>query len=208
MLLIIVDSFSLLSFLEASEMSSFSEDNAFEQSTESNDNVYDDFTSLPSFIPRRNPSQISYNESNTSSQLSGPSLPPGLLPVANAPNYVAWSLEKHAVFLEWWYKTLWGRDDPLVCKDTKRVKWERIHSSNAWSNFNQVAHHLTGEPALCCKYCGQILKHPTLKNTGTSNLSGHLQQSKCRGQKRSHDNENVRDMLLVSLSNTSGNTIR
>ena len=86
--------------IKAFTMLSFSKDNAIEQFTKHANNVYNNFISLPLSIPQQTLSQTSPSPSHNSSQLTRPSLPRDLLRVANASNYVAWSAEKHAVFLK------------------------------------------------------------------------------------------------------------
>ncbi|KAJ5557753.1 hypothetical protein N7513_003339 [Penicillium frequentans] len=45
-------------------------------------------------------------------------------------------------FIKWWQTTMHGSEP-----DTQHnIRWEAKHISDAWKNFDQVAHHITGEP--------------------------------------------------------------
>lgn len=79
-------------------------------------------------------------------------------------------------FIKWWQTTMHGSEP-----DTQHnIRWEAKHISDAWKNFDQVAHHITGEPMVMCRLCGTILPHPHHKKSGTNTMKRHASSEKCR----------------------------
>ena len=59
-------------------------------------------------------------------------------------------------FIIWWLQTQY----PSVEDQRKKIRWEGKRSSDVWQHFNQVAHHISGQPKAMCQRCGNILPHP------------------------------------------------
>ncbi|KAJ5318460.1 HAT dimerization [Penicillium atrosanguineum] len=62
----------------------------------------------------------------------------------------------------------------------ENIRWEAKHVSDAWEHFDQVAHHITGEPMVMCRLCGTILPYPHQKKSGTNTMKRHASTEKCR----------------------------
>ena len=79
-------------------------------------------------------------------------------------------------FIEWWRTTVRGGDQEAQ----RKVRWDAKHISDIWKGFDQVAHHITGEPMVMCRSCGILLSHPHSKQTGTNSLKRHQNSGKCQ----------------------------
>ncbi|OQE61520.1 hypothetical protein PENNAL_c0284G08124 [Penicillium nalgiovense] len=79
-------------------------------------------------------------------------------------------------FIEWWRTTVRGGDQEAQ----RKVRWDAKHISDIWKGFDQVAHHITGEPMVMCRSCGILLSHPHSKQTGTNSMKRHQSSGKCQ----------------------------
>ena len=107
--------------------------------------------------------------------------PPSTLPrLATNYAFIKWTLQHVDAFSTWWVTTQYAR---LVQSDPSSYHtppWNSTKkSSNVWTSFDQVAEAKTGQPKVACRTCDRVFNHPSVKNTGTSNMSKHLKQSKC-----------------------------
>jgi BED zinc finger len=129
--------------------------------------------------------EIDYTQSSILDETSQSGIdvngPPSILPRLGT-NYafVKWTQQHIDTFTTWWATTQYAR---LVKSDPSShhtPPWNSTKkSSNVWTSFDQVAEAKTGHPKVACRTCGRIMNHPSIKNTGTSNMSKHLKQSKC-----------------------------
>ena len=86
-------------------------------------------------------------------------------------------------------------------------KWESIsRRATCWVEFLQAADRTTGKPKLIYTLCGEIIKHPNNKNTGSSALAAHLKSMKCKQLARQRGNArqgDLRDHTVVSATRSS-----
>jgi hypothetical protein len=80
-------------------------------------------------------------------------------------------------FINWWFETQEG--------SKKRIRWDSNLTSKVWKEWNQVAHHITGEPKAMCTRCLKVLEHPNRKNNqghsiGTKSLNRHFNGPHCQ----------------------------
>jgi BED zinc finger len=123
-------------------------------------------------------SSILDGTSPSSVDLNGP---PSTLPrLATNYAFVKWTQQYSNAFIAWWNTTQYA----LLVKNSPSSyhlpSWDiSKKSSSVWSSFDQAAEAKTGQPKVACRTCGRVFNHPSVKNTGTSNMSKHLKQSKC-----------------------------
>lgn len=79
-------------------------------------------------------------------------------------------------FVEWWLQTDFGSK----LGHQGKIRWDAKHTSNAWKNFDQVAHYITGEPKVLCQRCKKTLPHPHYTGHGTNSMGRHLSGEKCQ----------------------------
>lgn len=84
--------------------------------------------------------------------------------------------ESKTKFIEWWRTTVWGG----TAETQRNIRWDAKHISDAWKQFDQVAHHITGEPMVMCRLCGTTILHPHCKQSGTNAMKRHPDSDKCR----------------------------
>ena len=98
-------------------------------------------------------------------------------------SYVTWEHPTAAEFLEWWKKTptYW---EFLQKGTADSFRWDSAKHSGAWSHYNQVARIADGRVSVACVHCSAVLKHPSVRNTGTSSLRSHLATGSCTGKRK------------------------
>ncbi|KAJ5249398.1 hypothetical protein N7524_011714, partial [Penicillium chrysogenum] len=77
----------------------------------------------------------------------------------------------------------------------KFIEWWRITE-----NFDQVAHHITGEPLVICRTCRATLPHPRAKQSGTNTLKRHIASGKCQKGSKSKSTQQEQIECLTSLN--------
>lgn len=87
--------------------------------------------------------------------------------------YDAVNEESKTKFIEWWRTIVRGG----MPETQHNIRWDAKHISDAWKQFDQVAHHVTGEPMVMCRLCGTTILHPHCKQSGPFFLPFHLMQS-------------------------------
>lgn len=95
-------------------------------------------------------------------------------------------------FIEWWRTTIHGSEAEIQVK----IQWDAKHISDAWKHFDQVAHHITGEPMVMCRLCGITLPHPHRKQSGTNTMKRHPNSDKCqKGAKSSSMQQSIQQTM-------------
>jgi hypothetical protein len=79
-------------------------------------------------------------------------------------------------FIIWWLQT---ECSTKTGPNQKRMRWDTKHSADIWQHFDQVAHHITGEPMVMCRRCGKTLPHPQKTANGTNSMKRHFEAGKC-----------------------------
>lgn len=99
--------------------------------------------------------------------------------------YIMWTPETHSQFYTWWLTT--PAFEKVEAKDSGKHKdpqWNKA-KHELWTNFDQIASTMEGDPKLRCKNCGVPVEHPTHSaNSGTTNIKNHLSSSRCISKKR------------------------
>lgn len=129
------------------------------------------------------PSAPSFNSGRRSeSVLPGP---PGLR-LTDDKRYVLWDAgpEYQQTFLDWWSTTTAAIRITNSSKENHPCWTSHIRRHKAWDNYQQCAKYHDGEPHLVCIWCAAYLRHPTVKNTGTTNLIAHLKAGACKKKRR------------------------
>ena len=94
-------------------------------------------------------------------------------------HYVAWFWTTSHKFLNWWNETCWVKLNEAKRDNSIALKWDSTHRiSSVWKEFIQVASVHDETSHVMCQHCEKILTHLQRKNTGTSIMSRHLQNSK------------------------------
>lgn len=129
------------------------------------------------FTPNISYSQPTITSTLGSEFLSPLSVPPSLqrLGPDQKKLWVLYSEMTKDEFILWWLQTQYASQP-----DRKRIRWDSKHSSDNWKNFDQVAHHATGEPMVMCRRCGKTLPHPQQTANGTNSMRRHFAAGKCR----------------------------
>jgi hypothetical protein len=104
-------------------------------------------------------------------------LPPSILNRANAQRHVVWEPATAAQFQDWWNDTRYGIQN--ATKKERKLRWDKPKVSKHWLSFKQAALIRNGEPNIICRLCHKVLIHPSLSNTGTTNMKNHLKSTSC-----------------------------
>lgn len=75
-----------------------------------------------------------------------------------------------AKFIEWWRTTVRGSDT----ETQQGLRWDAKHISDIVENFDQIAHYVTGEHLVICRFCGGILPHLNAKQSGANTLKRRI----------------------------------
>ena len=77
-------------------------------------------------------------------------------------------------FMEWWQTTSYTVAMTQGKPKHHNPVWQLTsQTSEVWSNYQQVAHWMTGLPKVICISCQAVLDHPNQKDHGTSSMSKH-----------------------------------
>ena len=91
--------------------------------------------------------------------------------------FIVHPLRDDTSFLIWWEETSYA---VLLRQRGKHHKWGESRRNSAWwTHFAEGATFPQGHPRLRCKYCGRLLKHPYIRNTGTTAMRNHLRSTNC-----------------------------
>lgn len=86
-----------------------------------------------------------------------------------------WSSDYRKAFDTWWAKTSWRQENQAI-----KIEWDRAKKmSSLWKTWETVAWVRDGKPAVQCDRCTKVLKHPMIKNIGTSHMNKHCKSSAC-----------------------------
>lgn len=192
------------STLKLVNMSSFSQFSDAGPSSLAGNELYEDsFTHLdPPSITEIPDSQRSLVSTQITDFLSPPSSAPQSLQRGGPPKqkvWVIWTEMNKTEFIQWWMET-----QPYDTQ--KKMHWDAKRTSDVWQDFDQVAHHTTGEPRVLCRNCGRTLPHPNVTQNGTSALKRHLSTGACK--RLAHERLWQKDIpgsfdSVVSLGNPS-----
>ncbi|RHZ50298.1 uncharacterized protein CDV56_100590 [Aspergillus thermomutatus] len=91
-------------------------------------------------------------------------------------SYVLYEDMSKEEYISWWIQTQYAS----IEDQRKKIRWDGKRSSDAWKNFNQVAHHISGQPKVMCRRCGTVLPHPHEHSNGTNSMKRHYTGEKCR----------------------------
>lgn len=82
-------------------------------------------------------------------------------------------------FLTWFNTTVWSEG---ASNSTYNLpKWESRKLAPVWTNFDTIAHKVTGKCMIQCKRCEAILEHPSTKSgSSTTTLSNHVKTGRCK----------------------------
>jgi hypothetical protein len=150
---------------------------------------------------------LSYSHIAASST-SNPEIPPPLIIPPSLQRvgpdrrkaWVLWTEMNKDDFVVWWIQTQYPNND-----HNKKIDWEAKKKSPYWESYDQVAHHITGEPQVMCRRCGKIIPHPQQTSNGTNSMKRHLEGAKCA--KAAHDSrrqQNIQDSLQFAVRYVTG----
>ena len=109
--------------------------------------------------------------------------------------WVLWTEMNKDDFLTWWLQTQY-----LSNPRNKKINWEAKKQSPYWEQFDQVAHHFTGEPQVMCKKCGKTIPHPQQTANGTNSMKRHLEGAKCtKAARDATRQQNIQESLHFSV---------
>lgn len=103
-------------------------------------------------------------------------------------------------FINWWLQTEYGSQSEYQ----KKIRWDAKRSSSTWKNYDQVAHHISGEPKVMCRRCGKDFTHPHQHANGTNSMKRHFEANKC---KRAGDRAAKQQSIQQSMEFAVGLTI-
>jgi hypothetical protein len=103
-------------------------------------------------------------------------------------------------FLHWWLETQFGN---AQSEKKKKIHWDGArHISDIWKHFDQVAHHVTGEPKVMCRKCGKIMDHPNHTLNGTNSLRRHCKGDFCqRATNKVAKQPDIKQLMRSAVSN-------
>lgn len=109
--------------------------------------------------------------------LQTPSAPASLRRVGpdRKKSYILYEEMTKEDFIIWWLQTQYTSMED----QKKKIRWEGKRSSDVWQHFNQVAHHISGQPKVMCQRCGNILPHPHEHLNGTNSMKRHYASERC-----------------------------
>ncbi len=119
-----------------------------------------------------------------------------------------WDSEQqyHELFINWWNNTTSAQRIKASDKEY-HPRWDsRARRHAAWDNYQQCAREHDGEPFLMCLHCKAFLRHPTVRNTGTTNIISHINSAVCKKRRRSdasrpfHSASKARSLVVLYLS--------
>jgi hypothetical protein len=79
-------------------------------------------------------------------------------------------------FVTWWEKTHFHE-----CYPNRRILWSHDKKrAPCWQFYRTIARSKDGKPYVQCTRCRTALLHPTIKNSGTTTLTRHVDSSDCK----------------------------
>jgi len=110
--------------------------------------------------------------------------------------YVIYNSDQAKEWSDWFQLTKWQLDN------TKTIEWSpEKKRSETWKYVKPCARVQDGLPAIHCRRCGDVLAHPSLKNTGTSTIVHHLKTSRCSKEASRQGNKDIQVIFQkVSVS--------
>jgi hypothetical protein len=142
--------------------------------------LFEDDIDTFSYIPTDEPSIFTSDPSSFTADTDSPlfSVPTTLKRIGpdNKKLWVLYSEMSKNDFINWWLQTEYGS----LSDHRKKIRWDAKRSSSAWDNYDQVAHHVSGEPRIMCRRCGKDFPHPHQHANGTNSMKRDYEANKCR----------------------------
>lgn len=110
--------------------------------------------------------------------------------------WVLFSAMNKTDFVAWWVLTQYAS----VPEQRNKIRWDATHLSDAWKNFDQVAHYISGEPRVMCQRCGKTLPHPHHTSNGTNSMKRHFSGEKCQQAGAQSKQKNIQQSLFEAVS--------
>lgn len=103
----------------------------------------------------------------------------------------------------WWSTTPWRRRYPRLSFTWHQHK----KTSDVWSQFQSAARSSDGRPFVRCTRCTAAIRHPSIKNSGTTALNRHLTTKECQRESKRKGLESIHKFLLSKEDIGVRNTI-